>query len=123
MSNEKKIISIEELRRKAAERGDSLESLSPQDLEKLTEELRKELGDLPDVRMDRVALAKARISKGYYTGERIADGILSSLRGPTPPEPTPLHPEFSKQEDGDEGEAEGSDGRGSEPGHEESSDR
>ncbi|MCA9754454.1 MAG: flagellar biosynthesis anti-sigma factor FlgM [Candidatus Eisenbacteria bacterium] len=118
MSNEKKIVSIDELRRKAAERGDSLESLSPADLEKLTEELRKELGDLPDVRMDRVALAKARISKGFYTGERIADGILSSLRGPTPPDPMPLHPDFQATESEEDAQA-----REGAHGNEEPSDR
>lgn len=93
MSDPRKIVPIDELRRKAAERGESLEALSEEAIRKLAEELRRELGDLPDVRMDRVALAKARISKGYYTGERIAEGLLEALRGPLPPAPIPLRPE------------------------------
>jgi len=93
MNDPRKIVPIEELRRKAAERGATLDSLSEADLRVLTEELRRELGDLPDVRMDRVALAKARISKGFYTGERIAEGLLEAMRGPSPPEPIPLRAE------------------------------
>ena len=90
MNDPRKIVPIEELRRKAAGRGKDLDTLSEADILALAEEFRKELGELPDVRMDRVALAKARISKGYYTGERIADGLLDSVRGPTPPAPIPL---------------------------------
>lgn len=93
MNDPRKIVPIEELRRKAAETGNDLESLSEEDVLALTEELRKELGELPDVRMDRVALAKARISKGYYTGERIAEGLLEALRGPVSPEPIPFRGE------------------------------
>lgn len=110
MTEPEKIVPIEELRRRAAERGADIESLTEEDVLALAEELRKELGNTPDVRMDRVALAKARISKGYYTGERIADGLLGAIRGPAPPDPIPLRadPEDA-QESGPTGATEADD--------------
>ena len=64
--------------------------MSESERDRLLEELRSELGDLPDVRLDKVIEARSKIARGYYDSERIRLDILGAMleeeRGPVAPQ-------------------------------------
>ena len=66
------------------------EPMSESERDRLLEELRSELGDLPDVRLDKVIEARSKIARGYYDSERIRLDILGAMleeeRGPVAPQ-------------------------------------
>jgi len=69
------------------------EPMSEAERDRLLEELRSELIDLPDVRLDKVIEARARIARGYYDSERVLldtlEAMLEEERGPMHPAPDP----------------------------------
>lgn len=108
-----KIVSIESLRarrdesgpRNAADSTNGIESsltagsaatdeaMSESERDRLIEELRSELVELPDVRLDKVIEARTKIARGYYDSERVRLDILGAMleeeRGPGAPSNPP----------------------------------
>jgi hypothetical protein len=70
------------------------ERMTESERDRLLEELRSELGDLPDVRLDKVIEARSKIARGYYDSERVRLDILGAMfeeeRGPIEPAPQPV---------------------------------
>jgi hypothetical protein len=66
----------------------SSEAISESERNEILDELRSELGDLPDVRLEKVIEARSRIARGYYDSERVRLDILGAMleeeRGPAP---------------------------------------
>lgn len=72
-----KVVSIDELRARRSQR--TPEKADSRDLDRVIEDLKRELEQLPDVREEKVIQAKLRMSTGFYGDDQVKLRVIESM--------------------------------------------